>query len=158
MSNWCGYHQTDDHSEGSIKCNPPDRNDVDYERLRKAGIPVAVIPRDSFLGIDPDYGNHVPEPKTLTVEKLIEGLNKEAFPWDKHQYAAHLSIDWIWQTDTILPVAVMLFLSRDKENIAILNTTSPWADFKVDGMQILGVATVDDLRFIREVTGWKIEI
>lgn len=115
-------------------------------------------PAPGFLGIDPDYANKIPEPSTFTLEALIKKLNTESYPWDKESFSAHLDIDWVWQTDVMLPTGVLVTLQKNKEVIGHLNLTDPWADFVADGFVPFYNCTVSNIRFIRECTGWTITI
>lgn len=154
----CDSTWTDSVCGCEIRMGIEDWGRADHNKLREAGIPVAVVPRDSFMGIDPDYDSKIPEPKDFSIEKLIEKLNKEAFPWDNSNFSAHLSIDWVWQTDTILPTGVYLTLQKNKEVIGQLLLTDPWADFIATGFEPHFNCAVGDIRFIRECTGWTVNV
>lgn len=113
---------------------------------------------EGWLGIDPDYDNKIPESKNFEIAALIEKLNKESMPWEKVHYSAHLAIDWVWQTDTLLPSGIYVTLRKSTETIGQLETTIPWNNFIVSDFIPHLNCTVGDIKFIRECTGWKIEI
>jgi hypothetical protein len=113
---------------------------------------------DNYKAYDPTWPRE--SETTFTCEKLVEKLNKETLPWDDHKYRISLNLDWRWDTDTVPPTAIMLTLYKDDESIGLLNIPEgiAWTDFTVLGIQLYGNATVEDVRFLRECTGWIINV
>lgn len=137
VSKWCAYHQTDSHSEGDPKYNCGVKN-------------------DPAIGIDPDYDNKIPEPKKLKVEALVELLNKETFGPKKWRVFAEQK--WEWSGDYVAYWPSGHRLQFNGEDIGILqgNWDQPYDTF--DSIIILDDATLQQARFIKECTGWNIEV
>lgn len=123
-----------------------------------------VTTSNSFLGIASDYASNIPEPTSFSAEKLLKKLNEERFPWDKDKgsYSITQSSSWRWEIDFVQYAPTPYVLYRGEVMIASLEE-----EFVDEGryikpefinLNLYGTATVDDIRFIKECTGWLISV
>jgi hypothetical protein len=150
------------------KC-PCDKGITDFERMSKAMEDQMTnlgynIKSDSAIGIDSDYDSNIPEPKVFTPKQLVEKLNKEEL-WPQYgkTYSIKVTQEWRWQTDFVnyQPTPFTLYydtiaigtLEQDFDNPFDKSDQPSFENFIPSGD-----CTVEQVRFIRECTGWKIEI
>lgn len=127
--------------------------------------PTYSVKDDPNVGIIPDYDSHIPIARAYSPEILVEKLNKEILPWDKErgEFSITQTSSWRWEIDFVqfAPTPYQLFrgtnslgyLERKFAENDALDTVPQFTD-----LNVYGSATVDDIRFIRECTGWTINV
>lgn len=118
---------------------------------------------NNFLGIDPDYANKIPEPKAFTPVALIAKLSVEQMPWEDGGWSITQTSRWQWEIDFVQYLPTAYQLSRGDTVIGFLKeyfveNGARFTEPHFEGFEPYSEATVYDIRFLRECTGWTIII
>lgn len=122
------------------------------------------VKSDPSIGIDPDYDNKIPEPRSFTPTDLVTKLNKEEL-WPKFgkHYSIKVTQEWRWEIDFTNYNPTPFKLYYDDTPIGMLDQDfdEPFGDGgkpNFEGFMPYDECTVYQVKFIRECTGWKIDV
>lgn len=93
--------------------------------------------------------------KTFTVEEFLKKLNTEKVPWETYNYTVRQYREWLWESKVNFTDGP---LQLYKDDALIGSLVSVDVPFSVRAFEPYLDATVGDVQFIRECTGWLIAI